>query len=88
MRSGRLRSSPGTSRPSRSLPALVVAWAAPQISRAQRMGLTGSPRNMDGEGSTTSHRISSRLDSKHLTMGSPVRAVSGQLMVRGSSPGT
>ena len=62
--------------------------AAPPISSAQRMGLTGSPRNMDGEGSTTSHRINSRLDSKRLMMGSPTRAVRGQLMARGSSPGT
>ena len=83
-----VRSSPGTSSPRRSLPAAVVAWAAPQSSRAHRMGLTGSPRNMDGEGSTTSHTISSRLDWKVLMMGSPVRAVRGQLMARGSSPGT
>jgi hypothetical protein len=43
---------------------------------------------MEGEGSTTSHSTRSRLASKRFMIGSPARAVRGQLMKRGSSPGT
>ena len=50
IRSADVRPSPGTSSPSRSLPAFRVAMAAPPISRAQRIGLTGSPKEHGGRG--------------------------------------